>query len=148
LLFSALGVGFLIGSPILRLTMDRFAAKYLLFLTLAATAASYLLLFYSSTLPTALPAAVAVGLCGSMSLVIPQTTVQRVIPNQALGRISAVFLTGEAVATLVGALVGPLLAQTIQIHGLAAVASLATAAAAVLTIVLVPARPPAVPGAG
>lgn len=148
LLFSALGAGFLVGSPILRLTMDRLAARYLLFLTLAATAASYLLLFYSSTLLTALPAAVAVGLFGSMSLVIPQTTVQRVIPNQALGRISAVFLTGEAVATLAGALAGPLLAQAIQIHGLAVVASLATAGGAVLTIVLLAPRPPAVPGAG
>jgi predicted MFS family arabinose efflux permease len=80
---------------------------------------------------------------GSMSLVIPQTTVQRVIPNHALGRISAVFLTGEAVATLTGALAGPLLAQSIQLQGLAAAASLATAAAALLTVILMPSRPPA-----
>ncbi len=39
---------------------------------------------------------------GSMSLVIPQTTLQRVIPDAALGRASAVFLTGEAAATLTG----------------------------------------------
>jgi MFS family permease len=143
-LFAALGVGFLAGAPILRITMDRFSARYLLFLTLAATAASYLLLFHSSSLNTALPAAVAVGLFGSMSLVVPQTTVQRVIPNEALGRISAVFLTGEAAATLAGALAGPLLAQNIQLHGLAAVASVATAAGAVLAVILMPSRPPAV----
>jgi hypothetical protein len=35
---------------------------------------------------------------GSMSLVIPQTAMQRVIPNAILGRVSAVFLTGEATA--------------------------------------------------
>jgi MFS family permease len=141
-LFSALGVGFLVGAPILRMTLDRISARYLLFGCLAATAASYLVLFHSTTLLSALPAAVAVGMFGSMSLVVPQTTVQRVIPNEALGRISAVFLTGEAAATLVGAVAGPVLAQSIQLHGLAAVASLATAAAALLTVILVPSRPP------
>lgn len=139
-LFAALGVGFLLGAPILKITMDRFSARYLLFVTLAATAASYLLLFHSTSLYTALPAAVANGMFGSMSLVIPQTTVQRMIPNEALGRISAVFLTGEAAATLAGALAGPLLAQSIQLHGLATVASLTTAVGAVLTVILVPAR--------
>jgi predicted MFS family arabinose efflux permease len=139
-LFAALGVGFLVGAPILKITLDRFPAKYLLFVTLAATAASYLFLFHSTSLYTALPAAVANGMFGSMSLVIPQTIVQRVIPNEALGRISAVFLTGEAAATLAGALAGPLLAQSIQLHGLATVASLTTAVGAVLTVILVPAR--------
>jgi|HubBroStandDraft_1064217.scaffolds.fasta_scaffold10212_5 predicted MFS family arabinose efflux permease len=105
-------------------------------------AASYWLLFHSLSLRAALPAAVAVGLFGSMSLVIAQTTVQRVIPNQALGRVSAVFLTGEAAATLAGALAGPILAQTVDLHGLAAVASLATATAAVLAIALVPGLTP------
>jgi predicted MFS family arabinose efflux permease len=139
-LFAALGVGFLVGAPILKITLDRFSARYLLFVTLAATAASYLFLFHSTSLYTALPAAVANGMFGSMSLVITQTTVQRVIPNEALGRISAVFLTGEAAATLAGALAGPLLAQSIQLHGLATVASLTTAVGAVLTVILVPAR--------
>lgn len=139
-LFAALGVGFLAGAPILRITLDRFSARYLLSATLAATAASYLLLFHSTSLYTALPAAGAVGMFGSMSLVIPQTTVQRVIPNRALGRISAVFLTGEAAATLAGALAGPVLAQIIQLHGLAAVASLTTATAAILTVLMVPVR--------
>jgi MFS family permease len=140
--FSALGVGFLVGAPILRITLDRISARYLLFGSLAATAASYLALFHSMSLYSALPAAVAVGMFGSMSLVIPQTTVQRVIPNEALGRISSVFLTGEAAATLLGALAGPLLAESFQLYGLAAVASLATAAAALLTVILVPSRLP------
>jgi hypothetical protein len=51
-------------------------------------------LFTSSSLRTALPAAVAIGMSGSMALVIPQTTVQRLIPDAALGRVSAIFLTG------------------------------------------------------
>jgi len=136
--FAALGAGFLIGAPILRLTLDRFSARYLLSATLAATAASYWLLFHSSSLWAALPAAVAVGMFGSMSLVIPQTTVQRVIPNTALGRISAVFLAGEAAGTLAGAVAGPVLAQAAHLAGLAAIASSMTAVAAFLTVVLVP----------
>ena len=46
-----------------------------------------------------------------MSLVIPQTTMQRLIPGAVLGRVSAIFLTGEAAATLAGAVAGPFLAQ-------------------------------------
>ena len=139
-LFAALGVGFLAGAPILKITLDRFSPKLLLSLALAATAGSYMLLFHCSSLITAVPAAVAVGLFGSLALVIPQTTIQRVIPNAALGRISAVFLTGEAVAALAGALAGPMLAQTIHLGGLAATASLATVLAAVLTVILMPYR--------
>lgn len=139
-LFAALGAGFLSGAPLLKIALDRFSPRHLLFLTLAATAGSYVLLFQSSSLLTALPAAVAVGLFGSMSLVIPQTTIQRVIPNAALGRISAVFLTAEAVATLAGAVAGPILARTIHLAGLAATASLTTILAAVLTMILMPNR--------
>ena len=122
------------------MALDRIPTRYLLSGSLAATAVSYLVLFHSTSLPSALPAAVAVGLFGSMSLVVPQTTVQRVIPNEALGRISAVFVAGEAAATLAGALIGPLLARSIALPGLAAVASLATAVAAGLTLVSVPPR--------
>lgn len=139
-LFAALGAGFLSGAPLLKIALDRLSARHLLFLTLAATAGGYVLLFRSSSLATALPAAVAVGLFGSMSIVVTQTTIQRVIPNAALGRISAVFLTGEAAATLTGALVGPVLAQTIHLAGLAAAASLTTVLAAVLTMILMPRR--------
>jgi predicted MFS family arabinose efflux permease len=136
--FAALGVGFLAGAPMLKITLDRFCPRYLLFFALAGTAGSYTLLFHSSSLMTALPSAVAVGLFGSMSLAISQTTVQRVIPNAALGRVSAVFLTGEAAATLAGALAGPVLAQTIHLAGLATTASLTTVLAAVLAVILMP----------
>jgi hypothetical protein len=78
-----------------------------------------------------------------MSEVIPQTALQRVIPNAVLGRIGAVFLTGEAAVGLLGALAGPFLAQAVQLTGLATVASLVTLAAATLTLLTVPrmARP-------
>jgi hypothetical protein len=103
----------------MRLSSPRAAAACctrLLTASLAGTAAAYFLLFTSSSLATALPAAAAVGMFGSMSGVIPQTAVQRVIPNAVLGRVSAVFLTGEAAATLVGALAGPFVARGTRIR--------------------------------
>jgi MFS family permease len=145
-LLAALGVGFLLGAPALRLVLDRWPARYLLGAALAGEAASYWLLWHAGALAAALAAAAAVGLAGSMALVVAQTTLQRVIPNAALGRVSAVFLTGEAAATLAGAVGGPLLAQRLGMTGLAAVASSATLAAAAVALALVPAAPvPAAP---
>jgi predicted MFS family arabinose efflux permease len=134
---SGLGAGFLAGAPILRALLDRAPPRTLLTASLTGTAVAYLLLFTSSSLATALPAAVAVGMFGSMSLVIPQTTMQRVIPNAVLGRVSAVFLTGEATATLTGAVAGPFIAQAAHLTGVAA-ASLTTLSAAALTFLIMP----------
>ncbi len=139
LLFAALGAGYLLGAPVLRVLLDRLQPRYLLTASLAATAIAYFLLFHSSSLGTALPAATAIGIFGSMSLVVPQTAVQRVVPDAILGRITAIFLTGEAVASLVGAVAGPAIAQLTELTGLAAVASGTTLAAAVLTLLLAPA---------
>ncbi len=137
-LLSCLGVGVLLSAPVLRALMDRVQPRTLLTASLTATAAAYFLLFTSSSLSTALPAAVAIGMCGSMSEVVPQTAMQRVIPNAVLGRVSAVFLTGEAAATLIGATAGPFLAQAAQFTGVATAASLVTLSAAALAWLIVP----------
>jgi len=141
-LLCGLGVGFLASAPVIRLLLDRVQPRILLAATLTACAAAYLGLFTSSALATALPAAAAVGLFGSMSLVIPQTTMQRLIPNAVLGRIGAVFLTGEAAATLAGAAAGPFLAQAAGLTAVAAVAALVTLAAAALARFLIPPQDP------
>jgi predicted MFS family arabinose efflux permease len=93
------------------------------------------------SLAAALPAAVAVGMSGSMALVIQQTTLQRVIPDAVLGRVSAVFLTGEAAATLTGSVAGPFLAQTAHLAAAATTASLVTLSAAALAFLTVPRMP-------
>jgi predicted MFS family arabinose efflux permease len=142
-LLSCLGAGFLLGAPVIRALLDRTEARNLLTASLAATAGGYLLLFTASSLDTALPAAVAIGLSGSMTLVICQTTTQRVIPNAMLGRVSAVFLTVEAAATLVGAVAGPLLAQAAHLTAVATTASLLTLGAAALARLSVPSARPA-----
>jgi MFS family permease len=140
-LLSSLGVGYLAGAPVIRALIDRVQPRHLLAVTLAASGAAYFLMFTSTSLVRALPAAVAIGMFGSMSLVIPQTTLQRVIPNAVLGRVSAVFLTGEAAATLLGAAAGPFLAQATGLIGVAVVASVATLSAATLAVFVVPRLP-------
>jgi MFS family permease len=140
-LLAGLGVGFLAGAPVIRLLLDRVQPRILLAATLTGCAAAYVGLFASSSLAAALPAAAAVGMFGSMSLVIPQTAMQRVVPDAVLGRIGAVFLTGEAAATLAGAAAGPFLAQAAGLTVVAIVAGLVTLAAAGLTCLLVPPLP-------
>jgi hypothetical protein len=106
--------------------------------TLAGTGAAFFWLFTSRSLGSGLPAAVAVGMFGSMTLIVPQTTVQRVIPNALLGRVTAAFLAGEAAVTLAGATAGPFIAQAAGLTGVAAVASLVTLGAAALAVLIVP----------
>ena len=137
-LLAGLGIGFLLGAPVIRVLLDRVQPGPLLAATLAATAAAFFALFTSSSLATALPAAAAVGAFGSMSLVVPQTAMQRVIPNALLGRIGAVFLTGEAAAALAGAAAGPVLAQAAGLTATAVVASLVTLAAAAMARLSIP----------
>jgi predicted MFS family arabinose efflux permease len=141
LLLSCLGAGFLLGAPVIRALLDRAEPRNLLTASLTATAGAYFLLFTSSSLATALPAAGAVAMSGSMSLVIQQTVLQRVIPGAVLGRVSAVFFTVEAAATLIGSLAGPLLAQATYLLALAAAASLVTLSAAALAFRTVPRMP-------
>lgn len=81
-LLAFLGAGFLIGAPVIRALLDRVQPRNLLTASLTATAAAYFLLFTSSSLTSALPAAAAIGMFGSMSLVIPQTAMQRAIPKR------------------------------------------------------------------
>lgn len=144
LLLSCLGAGFLLGAPVIRVLLDRAEPRGLLTASLTATAGAYFLLFTSSSLATALPAAAAVGTFGSMSLVIQQTVLQRVIPDAALGRVSAAFLTTEAAATLTGSVAGPFTAQAAHLTGAATAASLVTLGAATLAFTTMPrTRPPA-----
>jgi MFS family permease len=138
-LLSCLGVGFLLGAPVTRILLERIQPRLLLAAALTATAVGFFVLFTTPGL--ALPAAVTIGMFGSMSQTIPLTMIQRAVPDGVLGRVCAVFLTCEAAATLIGSVAGPVLAQAARFAGLAAVASACTVVAAVLTLLAVPAMP-------
>lgn len=76
-----------------------------------------------------------------MTLVIPQTVLQRVVPNDVLGRISSVFLAAEALATLLGALAGPLFAGRLSLFSAAVWACVVTVAGALAGVVVIPMLP-------
>ena len=65
--------------------------------------------------------------------------------SAALGRVSAVFLTSQAAATLAGAVAGPFLAQAAHLIALATAASIATLSAAALAYLIVPPVPAVIP---
>ncbi|MCX2947938.1 MFS transporter [Lentzea sp. NEAU-D7] len=138
LVVSALGIGFLLGAVAIRGLVDRVRPSFLLAATQLATAAAFFVLFSSTSLVVAVPAGVAIGMFGSMTLVTPQTALQRAVPNEVLGRISAVFLTAEALATLIGALAGPLLAQAVSLSAAVVVACVVTAGGALAGLALMP----------
>jgi predicted MFS family arabinose efflux permease len=138
LVVSALGVGFLLGALPLRLLVDRVQPRYLLAAAQSGTAAGYALLFGSTSLALALPAAVVIGGFGSTTLAVPQTAVQRAVPDALLGRIAAVFVTAEALATLLGSVVGPVLAGALSVSAAAVVACALTAAGALVALIAVP----------
>jgi MFS family permease len=82
--------------------------------------------------------AVIIGAFGSVTVVAPQTAVQRSTDNGSLGRVSAVFLAVEAAATLVGAIVGPLVAESVSLHFAAMGAAVVAAVGALVGAVTVP----------
>jgi MFS family permease len=129
-LLSALGVGFLLGAPLVGLLVERAQPKYSMAGSLATTAFAYFLLFHSPALTVALAAAVVIGVTGPVDLNMPQAVVQRMLPHPVLGRVHAVFFTCEAVVTLLGALIGPILAQVTSLPATATVAAGVTVAAA------------------
>jgi hypothetical protein len=138
LLMAALGAGFLLGAPVLRVVLDRVQARHAMAASLAVAAAGYVALFSSTTIAAALPAGVVIGMTGAVILSVPVATVQRVTGNEVLGRITAAFTTGGAAATMTGAVAGPLVAQAIQLTGAAAAAASVTLAAAALALVIIP----------
>ena len=136
LVISALGVGFLIGAPVMRALVDRLTPGHLLGASLAVTGVGFVGLFTSSGLPLALAMAVVIGVAGSVTLGATQTTLQRATPDEVLGRTGAAMFTAEAAATLFGALAGPALAEATSITWTALAAGATTALTGSLAVVL------------
>ena len=134
---SALGVGFLIGAPVMRALVDRRPPGRLLGASLGLTGLGFAALFASATLPWAVAAAVLIGVTGSITLGTTQTVLQRATPAEVLGRTSAAMFTAEAAATLFGALAGPALAEATSITVTALAAGTATVLTGVLAALLI-----------
>ncbi len=102
-LISALGIGYLIGSLILKPFLV-IPTKLSLTFACAATGVCFLALFNAPSMTVALVAILASGIPGSMVSVIVQHTLQANIPSTLLGRTIAAFYTSDACAAVVGAL--------------------------------------------
>jgi MFS family permease len=118
--------------------VDRVQPRTVLAVAQLGVAAGFVGLFAARGMVSAVVAAVVIGVCGSVTLVVPQTVLQRVAPNEFLGRIGAVFLAVEALATLIGAVVGSVVAESVSVRFVAFVAAGVTAAGAVVGAVVVP----------
>jgi predicted MFS family arabinose efflux permease len=138
LTISALGAGFLLGAPMIRAFADRIQPRLILSGALLGTAIVFFVLFHSNTLLEAMAAAVMIGLFGAQILTVPQVILQRVTSNEVLGRVSAVFFTGEALAMLVGSLEGPFVAQYAGYAWTTAIACSVTLAAGLLGALVIP----------
>ncbi|MBM7773154.1 MFS family permease [Actinokineospora baliensis] len=141
IVLSALGIGFLLGAPVMRVLVDRVAPGPLVGGALAATGVGFVAVFSATTTTPAALAAVGVGAVGSVAMGATQTTLQRVTPNEGLGRVSSVVFTGEAVATFVGAIVGPAVAQALSLTWAAYLAGLATILSGLVAWRLLPGAP-------
>ncbi|MET3423356.1 MFS family permease [Actinoplanes tereljensis] len=141
LVMAALGIGFLLGAPFLRILVDRSPPAYLLGGSLAITGIGYAALFTSTGLVTALPAATIIGAAGSITLGAVQTSLQRVTPAGILGRTSSAVFTAEAVATIAGALAGPALTQAVSLTAIAVAAGIAAILIGLLATTLLPHTP-------
>ncbi len=73
-----------------------------------------------------------------MTLVTPQTALQRVVPNAALGRVSAIFFTAEALATLASAVMGPALADATSFWTMAVASCVVSTVGALIGLALLP----------
>jgi MFS family permease len=143
LVMSALGVGFLLGAPLMRLLVDRVPPAYLLAAAFAVTGVGFVLLFSATVMPFALPAAVLVGLAGSVAVGTTQTTLQRATPNELLGRTSSAVFTSEAAATFAGAIAGPAVAQALSVSWAAYFAGILALVSGIIGVLLLPRTRPA-----
>lgn len=142
---SALGVGFLLGAPLLKFLVDRTPIRTLLATAQATAAAGFALLVNTSDVPIAILAAIIIGTSGAVVLGAPRITWQRTCPAPTLGRIAAAFGITDAAAALTGALLGPTLAQAAGLHTAANIAAATALGAAALTLLLIEPTAPSSP---
>lgn len=137
-LLSALGLGFLVGAPVSRRLVDRFAPRPVIAVAQALVGVAFLLMFNSPSLPFALAAAFLLGLPGVTVMVAVQTFVQRATPGELLGRVTAVFMIVEAAVAMTGAFAGPAMSEAYGLPVALNAACSVTFLSALITLWFVP----------
>jgi MFS family permease len=108
-LISGLGAGFLLGASISAKALTWLGIRKLAGITQLATGLAFFALVNAPGLTAAVGAAVLIGIPGSLLLISVETTLQRVSPQELLGRTGALFFAVDSVALIVGALGAPVL---------------------------------------
>jgi MFS family permease len=136
-LVAGLGVGYLCGSALSKILISRYPARTVLVVGYAAVGACFVIMFTTTALPIAVIAVTAAGVPGAVVQIAVGQSRQTATPDAVLGRVSAVFFTGDCVAAVAGALVAPVI---VTLTGLAAaldslsITVLVTAAIAVILL--------------
>ena len=104
-LFTALGIGYLIGAPLSARLVRRYRAGPLFAFASTGICLSFVLLVTAPTVEVAITSGGLIGLLGSLLLVTLETTIQRETPDALRGRVGAAFFASDALAALVGALI-------------------------------------------
>lgn len=140
LLVSGLGVGYLIGSPLSKVVLDRCPTRAALVCAYAAVGLGFLVAFNATTFFVALVAISTCGVPGAILVVLTGHRMQTATPDRALGRVSAAFSASDATATLAGALAAPVAVAHLALGTALNVFSAAVLLAAVAASVLIPPR--------
>lgn len=139
-LISALGVGYLAGSAVSKILLDRWPTRTILIGAYAVVGLSYLVLFNASSLALAVAAIAVSGVPGAVLLVVIGTRMQTATPDAALGRVAAAFSVSDATANLAGAVAAPLAVVYLPLGTALSAFSAAVLAAAAVAAILIPAR--------
>jgi MFS family permease len=113
LLLSALGVGYLIGAPLAARLVNRYRAGPLLGFAQAGIGLCFLALANAPTVLVAVVAGGLIGVPGSLLLVTIETTIQRASPDELRGSVGATFFASDALAALVGGVVGSIFGTSV-----------------------------------
>ncbi|MEU7875915.1 MFS transporter [Dactylosporangium sp. NPDC049140] len=138
-LVAGLGLGYLAGSALSGVLIERFATRTILVAAYAAVGGCFLVMFTTTALPVALAAVTAAGVPGAVAKVVTGYRVQTGSEDAVRGRAAAAFYTSDCVAAVAGALLGPAIAALTGLVVALPLLSAVVLATAGLAVILLPA---------
>jgi MFS family permease len=115
ILFGALGLGFILGSPLSRVVAGRISSRATITGALAMLAAVFVVCFNVPHLGWDIGLFTLIGPPAVCFLVTADTSITRKTPDRLQGRVGSAYLALQGTATLLGMIVGSVLGQRIGI---------------------------------
>jgi MFS family permease len=110
-LLAALGLGYLAGTPLAHLLIDRYSIRTAVLVSVPCLALCFGLAFGPRHYTLTIFSFALAGAPSVVLLVAVATAYQRQTPDQLLGRVAAAFLTVEMVVSVIGAATGSSVAE-------------------------------------